>query len=135
MKKLFVLGLAMVLFSACQKSIDPELTRESSWYYVFEGTNYPWSGGQWKVINMLRDSSGYLVDVHGIIRFAPDNFTEVLASKTEIHSGDTLYTLTYKMEAVHDEVTVPAGKFRVLNYKGTVTMPQNQLRNSESPVY
>jgi hypothetical protein len=175
MRKLFVLGLAMALLSACQKIPDPELTPESSYtpmeigkywvyghyqidpngqavaysmtdsviitsdtlisgsrYYVFEGTNYPWNGGQWQVIAMLRDSSGYLVDVHGIIVFAQDNFTEVLASKTEIHNGDTLYTLTYKMETVHDEVTVPAGNFTVLNYKGTVTMPK-ELPGIQNP--
>ena len=168
MRKLFVLGLAMALISACQKTPDPELTPESTYtpmkignywiyahyqidlnghalpqsrtdsfiitgdtlingsmYYIFEGTNYPLNGGQWQIIAMLRDSSGYLVDVNGIIRFAEDNFTEVLASKTEMHNGDTLYTLTYKMEVMAGEVTVPAGTFETLNYKGTVTMPQD----------
>jgi hypothetical protein len=169
MRKLFVLGLAMALLSACQKTPDPELHPESTYtpmeigrywiyahyqidanghaipqshtdsviitgdtlingsmYYVFEGTNYPWNSNQWQVISMLRDSSGYLVGIDGIIRFAQDNFTEVLASKTEIYNGDTLYTLTYKMEVLPDWATVPAGSFEVLNYKGTVTMPRDR---------
>ena len=105
-----------------------------SMYYIFEGTNYPMNGGQWQIIAMLRDSSGYLVDVKGIIRFAQDNFTKVLASKTEMHNGDTLYTLTYKMEVMEGEVTVPAGTFETLNYKGTVTMPQD-IPGIQNPRY
>lgn len=31
MRKLFVLGLAMALISACQKTPDPELTPESTY--------------------------------------------------------------------------------------------------------
>ncbi len=103
-------------------------------YFIFEGTNYPLNGGQWQIIAMLRDSSGYLVDVNGIIRFAQDNFTEVLASKTEKHNGDTLYTLTYQMEVMEGEVTVPAGTFETLNYKGTFTMPQ-EIPGIQNPRY
>jgi len=95
-------------------------------YYVFKGTNYPWNGSQWQTIAMLRDSSGYLLDVNGNIRFAEDNFSEVLARKTETQNGDTLYTLTFKMEVMSGMITVPAGSFETLNYRGTVTMPHER---------
>ena len=95
-------------------------------YYKFEGTSYPWSGGQWRLIALLRDSSGYLVDARGTIKFAARNFNDVLASKTEIVEGDTLYTLQYRMEKVDGTVSVPAGDFEVLNYRGTVRMPEDR---------
>ncbi len=95
-------------------------------YYKFEGTNYPWSGGRWGLLALLRDSSGYLVNANGTIKFAAGNFTDILASKTEIIEGDTLYTLQYRMERVAGTVSVPAGEFEALNYKGTVIMPDDR---------
>jgi hypothetical protein len=118
-------GHALPLFQRDSVIITGDTLINGSRYYIFEGTNYPWNGGQWHILAMLRDSSGYLVDVNGNIRFAEDNFSEVLARKTEIQNGDTLYTLTYKMEVYQEMVTVPAGSFEALNYKGTVTMPQD----------
>ncbi len=95
-------------------------------YFIFQGTNYPWNGGKWQIVSIMKDSSGYLVDINGIIRFASDNFTDILASKVEVYNGDTLFTLSYQMEAAVGEVTVPAGTFEALNYKGTVTMPMDR---------
>jgi len=88
-------------------------------YFVLEGSNYPFNGGQWGIIDMLRDSAGYIVTPEGDIRFAIANFTDVLAKKTEVIQEDTLYSLTYKMETVDYALTVPAGTFEVLNFKGT----------------
>jgi hypothetical protein len=119
-------GHAIPQFRTDSVIITGDTLINGSKYYVFEGTNYPWNSSQWNSIAMLKDSSGYLVDVNGNIKFAEDNFFEILASKTEIQSGDTLYTLTYKMEVMYRMITVPAGSFEALNYKGTVTMPQDQ---------
>ena len=78
------------------------------------------------LVALLRDSSGYLLDANGTIKFAAGNFTDVLASKTEIVEGDTLYTLQYRMERVTGTVSVPAGEFEALNYRGTVKMPEDR---------
>ncbi|MCX6268847.1 MAG: hypothetical protein NTW16_16095 [Bacteroidetes bacterium] len=88
-------------------------------YFVFEGTNFPYNHN-WGIVDMLRDSGDYVVSANGIIRFSQKNFTDILASKTEIISGDTLYTLNYRMEKTDSTVTVPAGVFGALNYRGTV---------------
>ena len=88
-------------------------------YFVFEGTNYPVALG-WGVIDLLRDSSGYIVNAQGIIKFSKDNFTDTLAFTTAIFNNDTVYRLSYKMEETDTIVTVPAGSYGVLNYRGTV---------------
>ena len=101
-------------------------------YFVLEGTNYPNNGISWGVLDILRDSSGYIVNDKGEIRFSEDNFSNILASKTEVLNEDTLYTLTYQMEILSDPINVPAGDFEVLNFKGTVTTPQ-QIIGVENP--
>jgi hypothetical protein len=93
-------------------------------YFVFEGTNYPITPG-WGVIDLLRDSSGYIVNAQGIIKFSKDNFTDTLAFNTTIINNDTIYRLSYKMEDPDTIVTVPAGNFSVLNYRGTVQTKMN----------
>ena len=94
-------------------------------YFVLEGTNYPFHTGRWEIIDILRDSNGYLINEKGDIKFSADNFTDVLASKIELYDNDTLYILTYQMEKIINPVTVPAGEFEVLNFKGIVTTSEN----------
>jgi len=56
---------------------------------------------------LLRDSSGYLVDSHGSILFAQDNFTDTLII-------DTIVNMTWnltKMTGKDSLVDVPAGSF------------------------
>lgn len=101
-------------------------------YFILEGTNYPFNGGHWGIIDILRDSSGYLVNEKGQIKFSKDNFTDILASKIEVFENDTLYTLTYQMEKMTNPVTVPAGEFEVLNFKGTVLTHQ-QFKGTKNP--
>jgi len=101
-------------------------------YFILEGTNYPFNGGRWGIVDILRDSSGYIVNEKGQIRFSADNFSDTLASKVEVFNDDTLYTLTYQMEIVSNPVTVPAGEFEVLNFKGTVTTPQ-KIPRTQNP--
>jgi hypothetical protein len=68
----------------------------------------------------LRDSSGYLVSETGRIYFYEDDFSDTLHFETFVVSGDTLYQIAYKMEKVTVAVTVPAGSFNVLDFKGTL---------------
>lgn len=102
-------------------------------YFVFKGTHYPYNPN-WGLIDVLRDSIGYIVNANGIIKFSKDNFTDILASKTEIVGGDTIYTLNYQMENPDSIVTLPAGEFSVLNYKGTVRTPM-KLKGIPNPRY
>ena len=89
-------------------------------YYVFEGTNYPFNGGDWGIVDILRDSMGYIVNQHGDIKLAFENFTDTLHVKKEIHQDQLLYTLSFKMELEDFQIGVPAGSFQVINYKGTL---------------
>jgi len=89
-------------------------------YFVLEGTDYPFVYPGWNIIDIMRDSSGCLVNHNGTIRFAADNFSDTLAGRILVVGNDTMYTLTYKMEKPYYPVQVPAGLFEVLNYKGTV---------------
>lgn len=95
-------------------------------YYVFEGTNYPYTyRGYWGIVDILRDSSGYIVNQNGFIRFAENDFTDTLACKVESHENEILYTITYQMVKTNNAITIPAGTFGVLNYKGTVVTSLN----------
>ncbi len=89
-------------------------------FFIVEGTNYPYSFGAWGIIDILRDSSGYLVNNTGNIKFALDNFQDTLVNMAGMELEDTIYTLSYIMEEPGSPVTVPAGTFNVINYKGTV---------------
>jgi len=104
---------------------------DSKQYFVLEGKDYPYNKN-WGILDCLRDSSGYIVNEKGQIKFSSGNFSDTLASKVDVMNGDTLYALTYKMERVTNLVTVPAGEFDVLNFKGTVTTPQ-QYRGIDNP--
>lgn len=88
-------------------------------YFVLEGTNYPYGPPQeWGIIEILRDSLGCLVNQNGAIRLSQYNFTDTLAKKIETYQEDTLYAIYYKMEKCDHLVTVPAGSFEALNFRG-----------------
>jgi hypothetical protein len=97
-------------------------------YYVLEG-NYPYPHRyQPGIIEYLRDSSSYIVNQNGIVRFAENDFTDTLAYRAEINiydNSDTLFVLSYQMERINIPITVPAGTFEVLNCKGTVVTSMN----------
>lgn len=97
-------------------------------YYVFEGTNYPFNGRDWGIVDILRDSMGYIVNQHGDVKLSFENFTDTLYVKTENHQDQLLYTLSFKMEREDVQLGVPAGTFHVINYKGTLI----SARESES---
>jgi hypothetical protein len=95
-------------------------------YYVFEGTNYPFTySGYWGIVDILRDSSGYIVNQKGIVQFAENDFTDTIAYYVSVYNDDTLFTIAYQMEEVGNTLTVPAGTFKVLDYKGAVVTSIN----------
>ena len=81
--------------------------------------------------SMLRDSSGYLVNEKGRISFAKNNFTDVLYSYVYFQENDTAYTAEYKMEVPDHLITVPAGTFNALNYKGNHHYYNHNSDNTE----
>lgn len=103
-------------------------------YYVFEGTVF--SNERKVVVDILRDSSGYLVDNYGRIRFSYNNFTDTIYYQiVTCCENDTMFTISYKMECPDYPVTVPAGTFNVLNYQGTYYSSINILENFDNPIY
>lgn len=68
----------------------------------------------------LRDSSNYLVDLWGIKRFSPVNFSDTLKKGFRIiYPNDTIFFYYCKMMDGKAMVTVPAGIFMALNYRET----------------
>lgn len=62
---------------------------------------------------LIRDSSGYLLYGNGEIGFSTVNFTDTLRILVE----EGISRATYKMERTPEDITVPAGTFKCLNYK------------------
>ena len=90
-------------------------TVNTSPYLTFEGT---WPSND--TVLLLADSVGYFVDPTGYIHFATDNFTDTLGTFDLIANGDTLFESWYKMQSDVQTITVPAGTFETLNYRGTI---------------
>ena len=94
-------------------------------YAVYEGTNKPINSGNWGIVKIVRDSSGYFVNQLGTIIFSSTNFTDTLNQGVEhkLTEDDTLFTHSSMMEDVDQLITYPAGTFEVLNYKTTYIFP------------
>jgi hypothetical protein len=90
-------------------------------YFVFEGSAFPTANPN-RIIKMIaRDSSGYLVHTDGKILFSSVNFTDTLRTdKDSIGVNQSSYIITYRMEQTPNQLTVPAGNFNVIDYKGTL---------------
>ena len=176
MRKLFVLGIVLVIIISCQKNDELEVSKSnftplkignywiyknynvdsigneteistidsvvitrdtiinSMKFFIFEGTNYPFIRER-QIIDILKDSSGYLVNSKGQILFSENNFIDTLYKRVELGGvNDTIFTCTYKMEKPNYSVTVPAGTFDVLNFKGTLFSYVN-LQENQNPKY
>lgn len=106
----------------------------SNQYFILEGNLFSNYSNTLRVQDILRDSSGYIVNRKGQIWFSTDNFTDTLISEVVPSNNDTLYTISYKMEKPTQQVSAPAGVFEVLNYKGTVTTPK-KIPRIKNPRY
>ena len=95
-------------------------------YFVMEGIS---SSPLWNKTEIVRDSSKHLVNHLGQILFSEINFTDVLYTYYECQNelNDTLLSISYQMENPEMEVTVPAGTFEVLNYKGNLVVIKEEL--------
>lgn len=101
-------------------------------YWIMEEYNYPYSK---KMI--VRDSLKHMVNHKGEILFSETNFSDVLHSYYEIHQGDTLASIHFKMQQPDQQITVPAGVFNVLNYQGDLTRyyPDNSIESKLNNYY
>ncbi len=126
--KIDTLGNETIISTVDSTIISGDTIINGLTYYILKG-NY--AGGRIRILDILRDSSGYLVNDEGEIKFSEDNFTDTL-SITNVTFGDSTYTTTYyKMEKHNAPVTVPAGTFDdVLNYKGTI-----KFYRASNPIY
>ena len=88
-------------------------------YYVIERAPNLFNE-DWSIIDKVRDSLGYIVNYTGDIIFSSTKFSDILFTEISLLGIDTFYVATYQMEKPDYKIQVPAGNFRVLNYKGTV---------------
>ena len=127
-------GGEVAMFNYDSVFIDQDSVINGNKYFVIKKVGYSTSEtnpdgfrinddtGQVQIVELLRDSSGYIVNDKGHIRFAENNFTDTLAYQNEIVDGLKHFTISMKMEKPDDEVSVPAGTFNVLNFKGTAKL-------------
>lgn len=79
----------------------------------------------------LRDSSNYLVSSLGTKMFSPVNFSDTLKKGYyAIPQNDTLFFYFYKMTDKDLSVTVPAGTFTTMNWKG-IYIPTKAMSYTE----
>lgn len=85
-------------------------------YAVIEG-NGPLGTNGWRVMDLLRDSSGIVINQKGIPLFQPGNFSDTLYMEAILspNTNDTIYTIHAQMQPTPAQVTVPAGTFDVIN--------------------
>lgn len=104
--------------------INRDTTINGKKYFILEGINHLFNN-KIGMVDILRDSSGYIVGPKGTRIFAENNFSEVLSNYTGVdpYTKDTLYTMSAKMEKVSNPVTVPAGTFEVINKRETILTP------------
>jgi hypothetical protein len=98
-------------------------------FYILEGTNYPYvRQNKWGIVNIFRDSAGYLVTDKGEILFSATNFSDTFSQGVfTSSSGDTLYSYYTKMEKVSSLVTTPSGTYNVLDLRNTLVFTDPRI--------
>lgn len=91
-------------------------------YAVLEG-NGPFGSNAWRIMGLLRDSAGIVINQSGFPLFLPGSFSDTLLMQTFMANNavDTLYTFHVQMKPSPTQVTVPAGTFDVINSNGVFT--------------
>jgi hypothetical protein len=91
-------------------------------YFKIEGKHM-----YWKNPRFYRDSGDYIVDERGKIIFTIENGQQTFNHTSVVDNGDTLYYWYYKLEEKPESVTVKAGTFQCLNFKGMVYRKQDNF--------
>ncbi len=106
------LGNEVLIGETHQISIGRDTTINGETFYLEEDENYIFNTNT----KFKRDSSGYIIDQKGDILFSSSNSTDVLLA---LENGPS--RIEYKMDETSQMISVPAGDFDCLNYKGLVT--------------
>jgi hypothetical protein len=92
-------------------------------YYFMERIT---QNSDWVTLYIVRDSSKNLVTHDGRVLFSEYNFNDVLHTQYLLDNNtDTVYIMNYKMYNPGIQVTVPAGSFSVLDYRGHLKIFDN----------
>lgn len=89
-------------------------------YFVFEGNSFPAQG--WRIMNILRDSMGYIVGPSGCVFFSHKSPGEILLSHYGIANNDTIYYVEHQMAEETEEIDFPIGHYSALNKIHTYNM-------------
>lgn len=89
-------------------------------YFVFEGNSFPSPG--WRLMNILRDSSGYTVGPSGNIFFSYKSPGEIIYSHYFMDNIDTLAHVEVQMAEEPEEIILPIGQYSALNKAYTYNM-------------
>jgi hypothetical protein len=108
---------------------------------VFTKKYHTWSPYSYTP-DCLRDSSNYLVSPNGRKMFSPVNFSDTLIKSYNVISytdtttldDDTLFFYFYKMSDKGMSLTVPAGTFITMDFKGTY-IPYGSYANTLKTIY
>ncbi len=134
--KIDTLGVAISTNQIDSVIITRDTVINNNTYFVLEGINYPFNGGNWGIVQISRDSSGYLVNQHGDILLAPNRIGDTLATRVQlIGATDTMFVLYGFMEQTPTPITVPAGTFNVIDYKISTEYYQPAPPGITSPRY
>ena len=87
-------------------------------YYVFEGTNF--ISNDWRILALRRVDGDNLVDPEGLTHFSSTNFSDTLYRYRIEPDNDKWISVDYQMNNPIDQITVPAGSFDVLDFRGVV---------------
>jgi hypothetical protein len=87
-------------------------------FYVFEGTDYFRHGSEWGIMGIFRDSSNFIINPKGEIKFSLSNFSDTLHQAVLEYDSQEYAEIIYKMQDENKKIEVPAGTFDVLNFQG-----------------
>jgi hypothetical protein len=87
-------------------------------YYAFKSF---WPDQNNPQTSYYRDSTKYIVDVHGRIYFSLTNSSDILYYEESIaNETDTIYSMSFRMLPGNTTINVPSGLFNVKNFQGTL---------------
>ena len=90
-------------------------------YTILEGRYAPFHTKPHQIVDMIRDSSGYLISFNGEVLFAVENFNRVLSKDTGFVNRDFwYYALTRRMKYSNAPLHVKAGSFQTIYDEGSV---------------
>ncbi|MBN2746174.1 MAG: hypothetical protein JXR34_05560 [Bacteroidales bacterium] len=134
--KIDTLGVATSTNQIDSVIITRDTVINNNTYFVMEGRNYPFNGGNWGIVEISRDSSGYLVNPDGFILLAPNRIGDTLATRVQLYGGnDTMFILYGYMEQPTTPVTVQAGTFDVIDFKVSTVYYQPLPPGTTNPRY